>query len=79
MLRGRGESVCSPNRGADESDATQITVLSLNIYGFLVATLLGMTGCGGSPDTIPTPVSHIPAQLVRSTAQACCTLYLRVC
>ncbi len=27
--------------------------------GFLVATLLGMTGCGGSPDTIPTPVSPL--------------------
>ncbi len=33
MFRGRGEPVCSPNRGADESGSAQITVLSLNICG----------------------------------------------
>ncbi len=32
MFRGRGEPVCSPNRGADESEPMRITVLSLNIY-----------------------------------------------
>ncbi len=32
MLRGRGEPVCSPNRGPDTSGPMQITVLSLNIH-----------------------------------------------
>ncbi len=32
MFRGRGEPVCSPNCGADESGPMQITILSLNTY-----------------------------------------------
>ncbi len=32
MLRGRGEPVCSPNRGADESGPMQITDILLNTY-----------------------------------------------